>query len=448
MVGNIRINTINKMKRHILIASLAILSAFVTTSCEDKRADNLTPTKVYFPNSDVNNAILYNVGEPVVYKLGVYKSGAMTTAAQVETVILTESELKTLNTENNTNYQLIPASCYAVENLKLNFSPEDRTCYIDILFNPSDLISLAEFEDGNYILPIQIVSASVDINESKKISLLKPLVKEPLVYLKSTGFSPNVIDDDGAESVEVEVPIAIDFENKWDIICDFIVNPALIDVYNKENGTAFELLPEDSYIINNQTTINKETKASFIKVKVERSKLTYGDYILPLELSSVSKFSVDEKLAQSLIGVSYQAKTINKPTWTIAEFSSEEPGEGAPNGLATAILDGDPATFWHSKWTEAVELPHFITIDMIEEFTVVQVDLTRRVNNSDTKSGEIHISSDNVAWEKIASYEMKKTNDSQAFPCKKTKGRYLKVIFKESNRAPHCNLAELVVRGI
>lgn len=437
------------MKKNILIASLAILSAFVTSSCEDKRADNLTPIKVYLPNSGVNNTILYNLGESTIYKLGVYKSGAMNGTAQVKTVILSESDLKIYNSENSANYQLIPASCYSVVNQDLNFSSEDRTLYVHILFNPLALVALEGFENGNYVLPIQIASASVDINEDKMISLLNPEVKEPLVYLKSTGFSSNVMDDSGAESVEIEIPVAVDFDNKWDLVCDFTIESALIDAYNKEHGTAFELLPADSYVIDKQVTISTGVQTASVKVKVERSKLTYGDYILPLQLSRVSKFTIDEKLAQNLIGISYQANPINKSTWAIADFSSEEPGEGAPNGLASAILDGDPATFWHSKWDGTpAEIPHYITIDMIEEFTVVQVDLNRRSNNTDTKAGEFHISSDNKTWTKIGSFTMENTNDTQPFGCKKSKGRYLKVVITESNRAPFSNLSEVVVRGI
>ena len=437
------------MKKNIIIASLAVLSAFATTSCEDKRADNLTPIKVYLPNSGVNNAILYNLGDSAIYRLGIYKSGAMNGTAQVKTVVLSESDLKIYNSENSTNYQLIPAACYSVTNQVLNFASEDRTLFVDVLFNPSALVALDGFENGNYVLPVQIASATVDINEDKKISLLKPEVKEPLVYLKSTGFSSNVMDDSGAESVEVEIPIAVDFNNEWDLICDFTIETALIEAYNKEHGTAFELLPAESYTLDKQVTIAAGTQTVSAKVKVERSKLTYGDYILPLQLSKVSKFGVDEKLAQNLVGVSYQANPINKATWTIADFSSEEPGEGAPNGLAAAILDGDPATFWHSQWagTPAV-VPHYITIDMIEEFTVVQVDLSRRENNTDTKAGEFYISSDNATWTKMGSFTMENTNDAQAFACKKSKGRYLKVVITESNRDPFCNLSEVVVRGM
>lgn len=44
--------------------------------------------------------------------------------------------------------------------------------------------------------------------------------------------------------------------------------------------------------------------------------------------------------------------------------SVEESGEGA-NGPAKLILDGDPATYWHTKWSpEKDELPHMFIVDL------------------------------------------------------------------------------------
>lgn len=52
--------------------------------------------------------------------------------------------------------------------------------------------------------------------------------------------------------------------------------------------------------------------------------------------------------------------------WAIKSFSSEEKtGEGPPNGLATAIIDGNLNTFWHSQWNgSTAKAPHQITIDL------------------------------------------------------------------------------------
>lgn len=48
--------------------------------------------------------------------------------------------------------------------------------------------------------------------------------------------------------------------------------------------------------------------------------------------------------------------------WKVVEVDSEEVAKGN-NGAALAI-DGDSATFWHSRWDFDLKLPHHITIDM------------------------------------------------------------------------------------
>jgi len=48
--------------------------------------------------------------------------------------------------------------------------------------------------------------------------------------------------------------------------------------------------------------------------------------------------------------------------WKIVEVDSEEVAKGR-NGAALAI-DGDPSSFWHTRWDADLQLPHHITVDM------------------------------------------------------------------------------------
>ena len=56
----------------------------------------------------------------------------------------------------------------------------------------------------------------------------------------------------------------------------------------------------------------------------------------------------------------------NKSGWTIESFSSQEvSGEGAVNGRAAATIDGDPTTYWHSRWQgTTASFPHHIAVNM------------------------------------------------------------------------------------
>lgn len=438
------------MKTKNILFGLLFVLGFGASSCEDKSDDNLTETKVYISKSGDISVNVYNVGEDVTYKIGAYKSGAFNNSATAELTVLSDAELALYNQTNSTDYKAIPATCYTIDGSKLAFSKEEKNAYITINFKPESILSIPDYKTSNYVLPIQLSDASVTINEDKKYSFIKPNVLEPTIYLAKTGFSNTVIDDGGEATIELDLPLALDFENKWNINCSLQANQDLLDSYNTAQGTSYKLLPVQAYTIDpNPVTIASGKKGATVKIQINRDKLDYGDYILPVQLASVSKFNIASDSDNCLFGVSYQAKKLSKLTWKVVDFSSEEAsGEGA-NGFASLILDGNTSTFWHSQWANGTgQLPHHLTIDMQKEVTVVQVDLTRRTNNTDTKAGNFYISSDKSNWTKVGSFLMAKTNDAQPFAVTKSKGRYLKIEITESNRAPFANMAEVDVRGI
>ncbi|MBO5974130.1 MAG: CotH kinase family protein, partial [Paludibacteraceae bacterium] len=58
---------------------------------------------------------------------------------------------------------------------------------------------------------------------------------------------------------------------------------------------------------------------------------------------------------------------LDRSNWTITASSQEATGEGAGNGVATCIIDGQSNTFWHSQWQGSEPgYPHWFMIDMQE----------------------------------------------------------------------------------
>ena len=56
---------------------------------------------------------------------------------------------------------------------------------------------------------------------------------------------------------------------------------------------------------------------------------------------------------------------LDRTGWTVTASSQEESGEGAGNGVASCIVDGQTSTFWHSKWQGSeAGYPHWFMIDM------------------------------------------------------------------------------------
>lgn len=72
---------------------------------------------------------------------------------------------------------------------------------------------------------------------------------------------------------------------------------------------------------------------------------------------------------------------LDRSKWTITASSEQLTGENT--GLATAVLDGDINTIWHSNYTGGqTPYPHWLLIDMKKNIVITKVLLTARQNNA------------------------------------------------------------------
>lgn len=133
--------------------------------------------------------------------------------------------------------------------------------------------------------------------------------------------------------------------------------------------------------------------------------------------------------------------------WKIIASSSFEPGEGEP---ANAV-DGDPSTFWHSRWSGgAVKPPHFISIDFGKELRVSTIVYTARTGNrnGNVKDYEIFLSNDPNDWGAPAvKGRFRRGADEQAIKLSKpVKARYMKfVAISEQQDQAFASVADLDV---
>ena len=70
-------------------------------------------------------------------------------------------------------------------------------------------------------------------------------------------------------------------------------------------------------------------------------------------------------------------------------------------GEPSHAIDGDPDTFWHSRWSgEAARPPHFLAIDFNRQLDVAAVVYTARKDmaNGHVKDYEIYLSNDGKDW--------------------------------------------------
>lgn len=151
--------------------------------------------------------------------------------------------------------------------------------------------------------------------------------------------------------------------------------------------------------------------------------------------------------AKTSATIAYDGK-VSKAGWTIAGFDTEEPAEGAPNGLANAIIDDNLNSFWHSQWSGGNPgFPHWVSIDMGQEVVISSIEVFRRQGNGGGQTKhQFMYSSNGTDWTDFGTFKMNATTDiGQKFKSSKNPtARYIKYVALEGPNF-YAFLAELNV---
>lgn len=125
------------------------------------------------------------------------------------------------------------------------------------------------------------------------------------------------------------------------------------------------------------------------------------------------------------------AARADKSGWT-ATADSETPDGWENTGKASATIDGNIATYWHTDYSVVVPYPHWVLIDMKAAMHIVSVDITNRQATTPNKSGmkkfKIEGSENGTDFTSLGEFQFAITNDAQPFPVSSSVGyRYLKI---------------------
>lgn len=105
---------------------------------------------------------------------------------------------------------------------------------------------------------------------------------------------------------------------------------------------------------------------------------------------------------------------------TLTEADSEErTGETPPNGPATAAIDGDPSTFWHTQWQGGSPgFPHHITLGLPQGQTcrVTGFEYTGRSGNQNSRAKDyrLEVSENGQDWSVVHEGSLADTDAPQA----------------------------------
>jgi hypothetical protein len=140
-----------------------------------------------------------------------------------------------------------------------------------------------------------------------------------------------------------------------------------------------------------------------------------GMYDVSLTVAGIS----GEKITKTQTVTVIESKELDKSIWSILDFSTQEAGgEGPVNGYATAAIDGNTGTFWHSQWQGGTPPhPHWIAVDMGKVYTLVSLATSRRQgDNRGQTECKIYTSVDGVTWSDHGTFTVNPdTDDPQTF---------------------------------
>jgi hypothetical protein len=243
---------------------------------------------------------------------------------------------------------------------------------------------------------------------------------------------------------------------------------SLVEEYNKSKSKSLLPLPE-AFLSFPTTTANilsgsDEVSVSFKLINID--KLPDGEYLLPITIKSANASNDFQLHKLKKTAYYYITKTemmLDKSKAEMIDCSDLRQDEGGGKGIA-ALIDGDPATFWHSGYGSAygggnAPLPHWIRMDMKSSWEITKIKLWRRIGAcaTDTKSVIFKVNDElkpynDPSWNEIGKIEYSITNTAEVMkeisiaPEKMKRGRYLLLFMNEPGaRGDLVELAEIDV---
>jgi hypothetical protein len=154
-----------------------------------------------------------------------------------------------------------------------------------------------------------------------------------------------------------------------------------------------------------------------------------GVYPVSLTVTGVAGDKVTKTLDMPVLNI----LPLDKSKWSVAGFSSEEPGEAtAANpklGYVAAVFDDNPATYWSTAYrTGLVPYPHWFVLDLGATYTIKTVETVKRQNNRNGQTAyRLFTSLNGTDWEDWGEHEINQnSNDALSLELDYPKVRYVK----------------------
>ena len=169
---------------------------------------------------------------------------------------------------------------------------------VDIKVKASQIISAIQ-QGTHYLIPLRLNSDVVELRKGQRDLLLQLVID----YANVAIVSPEIVEKVNVNDVSVTTTVKTildykvdgkDLASNWDFICDLKVPEnasELLETYNKQYSTDYELLPEGSYSLGQVKYAIGDHEAE-AKLTIRRNAIEVKYYLLPLMLANPSTSSV------------------------------------------------------------------------------------------------------------------------------------------------------------
>jgi hypothetical protein len=436
------------MKKIILYFLLGI----VFTACSESResADFTLEVRDYYDET------IYNFGTDYPVYLWASKSWA---DEKIETVTyqVDQSILDTYNKAHDTNYELLPSSCYTMEKTNFEVSDKDKVAKFRVLCSPNEMIKMgAKYGETKFALPLRILVDGEPLDDHYSTVVVSFTLMNPLFSVDDSNVTPYV-GVGSEEDYDLKFPYQVNFINDTWINFTFAANESLVSTYNAKNGTSYKPFPSSALSWDqNDAVLDKGVNKGSVQLYANLTTLTPGDkYLLPIQLKTVSKGNIDPDKDCLYYTFDVMFPRIAQSNWMVKAVGST--GEGDKNKLLDDVVSS--SSYWHYDWYTSFDTAWIILQlkDLSKSAIVSSLEVfTRQGNtwgNRGQKAMDMYVSMDGTTWTKAGSYRFLLDANNKAvqsaqlapFDTQQT-AKYIKIVVTEHYDAGIC-FSEIYMHG-
>ena len=168
------------------------------------------------------------------------------------------------------------------------------------------------------------------------------------------------------------------------------------------------------------------------------------DVVTATGFEGIIENEVAEQAEVSFVIAKPEADKVTMSGAVVSTQASSSTAE-AQDGAGVNAIDGNPLTYWHSRYTSADSLPQDIVITLAQETSIYKMEYLPRQNSQSgrVKDYEVYVSTNGTDYTKVTSGTFTTGTDLQSVEFAPATAKYVKFVALTSTAKESCAIAEL-----